>query len=109
MKLTIITLLFLLLTSCIEKDKKYEIGKYVYVDCFNTIHTDRECASVLAENPKTKDERIANMQGIQFVDTCKLVHNPSWTYKFCSKCVDDDAYNRISAMMDRNEIKPLAY
>lgn len=101
--------MFLLLTSCIEKDKQYEIGKYVYVDCFNTIHTDRECASVLAENPKTKDERIANMQGIQFEDTCKLIQNWHMSYKFCPKCVDDNAYKRISAMMDRNKIKPPAY
>lgn len=90
-----------LLASCAEQ--KYEIGKYVYVDCFNTIHTNRECASVLTNNPKTKDERMANMQGVQFIDTCNLVNKTSWPYKFCPKCVDDDAFQNISSIMERNE------
>lgn len=96
-----------LLASCAEQ--KYEIGKYVYVDCFNTIHTDRECVSTLADNPKTKEERMANMQGVQFIDTCDIVRDISWQQKFCPKCVDDEAYKRINAIMDRNTVKPPLY
>ena len=100
-------LILIFLASCSTKQK--DVGQFVYVDCFNTIHVDRKCASTLADNPKTKEERMANMQGVQFIDTCKIVRNTSWLQKFCPKCVDDEAYKRINAMMDRNEVKPPAY
>ncbi len=98
----------LLMTSC-SNSKQHEVGQYVYVDCFQTIHTDRGCASKLSDNPKSKEERMANMQGVSFVDTCNLVNNPSWSYKFCPKCVDDEAYHKVSSIMERNEIKPPGY
>lgn len=101
-------LIFVSLASCSDT-KQREVGQFVYVDCFNTIHVDRNCASTLADNPKTKEERMANMQGVQFIDTCKIVRNTSWQQKFCPKCVDDESYKRINAMMDRNEVKPPAY
>ena len=99
--------LLILLCSC-SNTKQKEVGQFVYVDCFNTIHVDKECASTLAENPKTKEERMANMMGVQFVDTNKI-DNSLFPYKFCPKCVDDEAYKRINAMMERNEVKPPAY
>lgn len=99
-----------LLSSC-SKKMQSEVGQFVYVDCFNTIHVDRVCASELADNPKTKEERMANMQGVSFIDTCKLTSN--WNeynkYGFCPRCVDDDTYRHLSAIMERNEIKPPTY
>ena len=104
-----ITLVLLILFASCSDTKQKDVGQFVYVDCFNTIHVDRECASKLADNPKTKEEHMANMQGVQFVDTCEIVRNISWQQKFCPKCVDDDAYKRINAIMDRNTAKPPAY
>lgn len=101
-------MLLMLFASCSDTKQK-DVGQFVYVDCFNTIHVDRGCASTLSDNPKTKEERMANMQGVQFVDTSKIVRNASWQQKFCPKCVDDEAYKRINAMMERNEVKPPAY
>lgn len=101
----------LLIVSC-SNSKPHEVGQYVYVDCFNTIHIDRQCASKLADNPKTKEERMANMQGVSFVDTCELIRYDGYVaneYDFCPRCVDDDAYRRLSAIMERNEVKPPAY
>lgn len=111
----IAAILILYLTAC--ADTHSDVGKYVYVDCFNTIHTDRDCAANLTDDPKTKEERMANMQGVLFVDTCTLDMN-SWRssgvmrnapYQFCPKCVDDEAYTRINAIMNRNSVKPPAY
>lgn len=40
--------------------KRSKTGMFVYVDCFNMIHTNRDCAANLADDtPKNKDERIA--------------------------------------------------
>lgn len=112
----VIAIFMLFLISC-ANNQHSEVGHYVYVDCFNTIHTDRDCAANLVDNPKTKDERMANMQGVQFVDTCDLSFD-SWRasgimrnapYQFCPKCVDDGAYRHLNAIMERNTPKPPAY
>lgn len=106
----IAAILVLYLTSC-ANSKHSEVGKFVYVDCFNTIHTDRNCAANLVDDPKTKDERMADMQGIQFIDTCDLKKGIQYStfsfreYKFCPKCVDDGAYQHLSLIIERNEIK----
>lgn len=100
----------LLMMSC-SNSKQHEIGQYVYVDCFGTIHIDRQCASNLADNPKTKEERMANMQGIQFIDTCDLNMGVRYStfsfseHKFCPKCVDDEAFQHLSLIIERNENK----
>lgn len=97
----------LLMMSC-SNSKQHEIGQYVYVDCFGTIHIDRQCASNLADNPKTKEERMANMQGVSFMDTCELTRYTGYyanKYDFCPRCIDDDAYRHLSAIMERNVVK----
>lgn len=109
----VIAILAICLASC-ANNKRGEVGQYVYVDCFNTIHIDRDCAANIAENPKTKEERMANMQGVEFIDTCNLVKEWSTplmtgSYNFCPKCVDDEAYKHLSTIMERNEVKPTAY
>ncbi len=101
----IAAILVLYLTSC-ANNQHSEVGKFVYVDCFNTIHTDRDCAANLVDNPKTKDERMADMQGIQFIDTCNLIQNQQWPYKFCPKCVDDEAFQHLASTIERNENRP---
>ena len=83
----IAAILALYLTSC-ANNQHGEVGQYVYVDCFNTIHIDRDCAANLADKPKTKEERMANMQGVEFIDTCNLVKEWSTplmtgSYNFC--------------------------
>lgn len=109
--LSLLTLAFL--ASC-SGSKQKEVGKYVYVDCYNTIHIDRECASKLSENPKTEEERMANMMGVNFVDTCELnQYSNGYRFKFCPKCIDDDVYKHLQTIMERNEeksrVKPPAY
>lgn len=110
-------LLFILFASC-ANNKRGEVGQYVYVDCFNTIHIDRDCAANIADNPKTKEERIANMQGVEFIDTCNLTaykSEPPYpvttgaSYKYCPKCVNDEAFKHIAKIMERNTVKPPAY
>lgn len=99
-----------LLASC-SQPKQKEVGQFVYADCFHTIHIDRSCASKLADNPRTKEERMANMQGVSFIDTCDLTSNRIAynNYVFCPRCVDDDAYQHLKDIVNRHEVKPPAY
>ena len=97
----------LLAISC-SNNKQHEIGQYVYVDGYSVIHVDKKCASQSNENKKTKDERMLANKGIVFTDTCVLkrvgenVHGVYTKLRFCPKCVDDDAYYRLSVIMERN-------
>ncbi len=95
-----------LITSC-SNSNRHGVGQFVYADCFGSIHVDRECASKLTDNPKTKEERMANMQGVSFIDTCKLTGNINEYNKFdfCPRCIDDDTYRHLSAIMERNQNK----
>lgn len=99
-------LLALLLVSCSKHH--CEVGRYVYVDSYKTIHIDRECVSKLTEDAKTKDERMASMEGISFVDTCMLTLKSQegsivTEYGFCPKCIDDDSFQHLNTMMHRND------
>lgn len=106
----IVVILVLLATAC-SNSGKHEVGQYVYADCFGTIHVDRKCASKRTNNPKTKEERMANVQGVAFIDTCRLTlyWNPYNAYHFCPKCIDDNIYHHLSSIMERNEVKRSAY
>lgn len=97
--------LLLLAASCTDTHQP-EVGQYVYVDCFNSIHLDRHCASTPADNPRSKEERMANMQGVTFVDTCKLTSYGDYKYKFCPHCITDEAYEHLRTIMERNESRP---
>lgn len=102
----ILAILVICLASCTD-NKHDKVGKYVYVDCSNTIHIDRDCAANIADTPKTKEERMANMQGVEFIDTCNLIREWSTplmkgSFNFCPKCVDDEAYKHLAEIMHRN-------
>lgn len=109
MKHTIIIAILLLLCSCggssEKSEKHHRIGKFVYVDRYNTIHIDRECVAIVGDNLKTKEERIMSRRGVQFVDTCDLTSCGDYGDKhgFCPRCINDKAYRRLSDMIDRNE------
>lgn len=100
--------LLALCASCAGNDS---IGQYVYVDGFCTIHIDRACASKLADNLKTQRERGFALRGVDFVDTCKLTYvgedayGKRLDYRFCPKCIHDEAYQRLSTIIKRNETK----
>lgn len=109
MERTIIFTILLLLCSCGDKsseDKSEQcgIGKYVYVDWYNTIHIDRECAARSGDNLKTMTERMASRHGVQFVDTCDLTSRGKSGEKhgFCPRCIDDKAYRHLSDIIDGN-------
>lgn len=111
MKWLVIFATCLVLCSC---SRRHKVGQYVYVDCLNTIHVERACASKFAEKAKTKEERIMSAKGVAFIDTCDLVNSTTimpgaYPITFCPKCIDDYSYKQISSIMDRNEIKPPAY
>lgn len=96
------SMLAIVLFLCYSCTKQDRIGQYVYVDCFHTIHIDRKCVSTPAENPQIKEERLANIVGVHFIDTCDLCEDEDFT-KFCPKCVDEDAYKHLKAIMKRNQ------
>ncbi|MEZ3589608.1 MAG: hypothetical protein K1V84_01040 [Muribaculaceae bacterium] len=94
--------LLALCASCAGSDS---IGQYVYVDYFAVIHIDRKCASKVIENPKTKEERMANMEGVSFIDTCNLISTTKadYEYTFCPRCINDGTYRHLSSIMEQNE------
>ena len=123
MKPIIATLLLalIILPSCSKEQsyshRKHKIGQFVYIDYYHAIHIDRQCASKIATNPRTKEERIANMQGVTFMDTAKLEYTwpefytvghmadkykCSHPYTFCPKCIDDVTYKHLAEIMYRN-------
>lgn len=94
------TFVFLLLSLLVTSCNKHKIGKYVYKDFYKTIHIDRDCASKPSNNPKTKEERIANRVGVTFIDTCDFRDRG---YRFCPKCINDETFLSLSNIMERNE------
>lgn len=97
-----------ILFSC-SGTKQKDVGRFVYVDYLNVIHIDKECITTLIKNPKTEDERMINLYGVEFIDTCKLEHGQGNVrsyrkFELCSKCVDDKVYQHLNAIMDRNEL-----
>lgn len=107
-KVAALIITLLLLASC---QKQSEVGQYVYVigpsDCYygSIIHIDRDCAALVGENAKTKEERIVYSK-VAFVDTCTLTRfGYEYGLTFCPRCVDDKAYEQLSAIINRNEGK----
>lgn len=95
--------------ACNSRSKHKEVGRYVYIDCYNTIHIDRDCAAHLFDDPKTEEERWANAQGVEFVKTRELkkVIKPSFysykKYTFCPRCIDDEAYRHLLSIIESDE------
>lgn len=105
-----------LLSSCLNSNR-HDVGQFVYVTRLGTIypsiiHINRECAALSLDYYKTKEERIMN-DGVVFIDTCNLRYGGNDSYYechlFCPKCVDDEAYKHIKAIMGRNYAKSSGY
>lgn len=106
-----------LLSSC-SNSNRHDVGQFVYVTRLGTIypsivHINRECAALSLDYYKTKEERIMN-DGVDFIDTCYLRYrgnnNSHYEYHlFCPKCVDDEAFKHINAIMGRNSAKSSGY
>lgn len=91
----VLTASLLPLASCVNNEKD-DLGQYVYEDCNHTIHVSRECNSL-------------PFDGVRFIDTCEFTGKyklgslaPTEEYEFCRKCVDDEAFRRLSSIMKRN-------
>lgn len=94
-----------LLASCSEGGHECgectEVGQFVYVDAFECYHVSLDCPA-LSDKGETKYERMAVRHGVQFVDTCKL----SDIQHFCPRCVDDEAYKKLTQIIKRNSTMP---
>lgn len=89
-----IVIMFSMLFLFCTKIKQTEVGQFIYVEGINTIHIDREC--------------VSNMREIEFIDTCVLTRYTEYNfnvleYKFCPRCVDDEAYKHLSKIISQNE------
>lgn len=94
-----------LLVSCSEgkheSGERVEVGQFVYVDAYECYHVSLDCPT-LSDKGETKYERMAGRQGVQFVDTCKIRE----IQHFCPRCVNDEAYKRLSQIIERNSTMP---
>lgn len=93
-----------LLASCSEGKHdggvRGEVGQFVYVDAYECYHVSLDCPT-LSDKGETKYERMAGRQGVQFVDTCKIRE----IQHFCPRCVNDEAYKKLSQIMWRNNLR----
>ena len=102
-QLLIAIAIVLLAISCQQKEQeqaseengeevvKPAIGKYLYVDSHNVLHVDKDCVPTKSPNY------------IQFVDTSLVTKEDFKGY--CPSCVDDNIYELIAQMIERNEAK----
>jgi len=68
------------------------IGKYLYVDAKDCLHTRLRCQAMRSEYGTYR---------VDFLDTLTIKANDFvW---FCSQCVDNDGYEQIIEMTGRNE------
>ncbi len=68
------------------------IGKYLYVDAKDCLHTRLRCQAMRSEYGTYR---------VDFLDTLTIQANDfGW---FCSQCVDNDAYEQIIEMTERDE------
>lgn len=93
-----IAILCLIALAACSESKQSEVGKFVYCDAYNCLHTRLDCPSLTGE-AKTKDERMRLRLGVDFIDTCELKVN----FNFCQRCVDDKAYIKLSRIIERNK------
>lgn len=98
MRTVLLTLLLLVAASCqtrtaVKEEPVGRIGKYLYMDFEGCIHTRSRCLALRGEG---------NMPyAVQFIDTASVKQTDlEW---FCSRCVDDAAYERIMDMAGHDE------
>ena len=96
-----------LLASCSggthESGECCEVGQYVYKDGYECVHIRLDCP-VITEGSALEDERNCYRQGVKFVDTCDL--EGIGMHRFCPRCIDDEAYKKLSQIIERNSTMP---
>lgn len=103
MKRFVISLLFISLfiiglISCIDKkekkDKKEEIGEYLYVDQYSCMHIKQNCIELMFSG---EDEKPNYM--VKRVPTKSLYR----LNKTCSHCVTDEIYKKLIGIIEENK------
>lgn len=101
-KLKIITIVCILAMqiTCTHKEEKSSIslGKYVYIDTQNILHTKNRCVLGM----KATDENgTDSYKSIEFLDTAKITTTNLKTC--CCWCVTDEHYEQLKLIADKKE------
>lgn len=85
-KILILALLAMLFSSCsYKKDKRaYPVGKYLYLDAFNSLHLSKDCWRIGGND-------------VDFLDTASVYVKDE--YKYCKDCFTDTAYEHVQAIL----------
>lgn len=106
----ILLILMVMVASCVSKQDTnnhrdpFTIGKYLYEDDNGIIHIDESCLNLRRGN----DDNGHKIYGKHMIDTAQfLIAEPQY-FRVCSRCVNDEVYNRLLKMSERNN-KPNTY
>lgn len=92
-------LIFLIIfTGCSKKEKpiSFSLGKYVYEDDANVLHSDENCIKL----KYGRDEHGHSMYAKLPIDTIDLVE----VDRVCARCVTTEIYEHLKSICSRNEI-----
>ena len=92
MKRTIVIIASLVVFLYASCDKKPKLGKYVYIDRSNTLHTDSKCDAIFC---------IKGAYPVNFIPI-ERVSTEDWN-NTCSKCVSDAMYDKIVQNAEIND------
>jgi hypothetical protein len=73
-----------LLNNRAKKDTDDTLGEYVYVDVYNTIHTDRKCSRLNYKGMMSSRIHVAE------------IVNYTEDALYCPKCVSDRQYKKLT-------------
>lgn len=100
----ILLILMVMVASCVSKQDannhrdSFTIGKYLYEDDNGIIHIDESCLNLRRGN----DDDGHKIYGKHMIDTAQfLIAEPQY-FRVCSRCVNDEVYNRLLKMSERN-------
>lgn len=94
-------LLCMLLFSCSftkEEKERDNLGKYVYMDSQQILHTRKHCIGLCIDS---SEDEIGSYKPIEFIDTAKVTRD--MLKSMCSWCVEDNHYEQLRQIAERHK------
>lgn len=89
-------------TSCSREQSKEEtiergLGKYVYIDDMEILHTRETCVKLRCGN----DDDGHKIYGKRILETSRILLGDN--QRFCTHCVNDKTYQELVSISERNK------
>ncbi len=98
---TYLIILLFCLTCCSHKEDKkspHDIGKYVYIDSQNILHTKKKCVLGMQITDAAGNNYY---KAIDFIDTTQLTKEH--IKSMCTWCVEDEQYSQLKHIAEKHE------